>query len=75
MKRRYKIAILLCALLIAYPLSIGPMGMVLHADVDHPAVGHFIYVVYYPLMYADDHCVPFRMAFQWYLDLWWPPTQ
>jgi len=72
MKPSHLFSALLCALILAYLLSIGPARMLLsrnHRDTTPP---QWVVDFYAPLEYAYDHSQPIANAFDWYSDLWLP---
>jgi hypothetical protein len=52
-------------LLVAYPLSVGPVAKV--AGPDPPAV---LWAIYAPLSYLNDHSQPVKSFFDWYAKVW-----
>jgi len=70
-----KVAAVLCFLLLAYPLSLGPVirhnRMTMTLDEFPP---EWQEVVYGPLATLRNKCRPFNLALNWYLDFWiFPP--
>ena len=53
-------------LLLAYPLSIGPVALA-YKDKHVP---NFVYAVYEPLDYVCSHSSPVKRVMVWYLHLW-----
>jgi len=70
MKPRHLIPALLCALLIAYPLSVGPVMMSFERD--NPSVSGLLRIrhFYFPLIWASEHCQPIGDSLEWYVRLW-----
>jgi len=73
MKPRHLIPALLCALMIAYPLSEGPVKR-FYMDPENFGVPLSVWNFYNPV---DEACLSCPIFFQrvhfWHLDLWMPP--
>jgi hypothetical protein len=54
------------ALLLAYPLSIGPVALAYKNDTPP----NFVHVVYWPLAYLTTHSAMANRAIFWYIQLW-----
>lgn len=67
--RRY-IASLLCALLLAYPLSMGPVARI--QTLRHPGEGtpHWFFILYYPVLKAAEPFPTVGEIIQGYVELW-----
>jgi hypothetical protein len=67
MKQRYPIPALLCALLVAYPLSLGPVAM-LYVGGEPPKLLLDLYV---PLNWVVRHSPEtLQETYTWYMELW-----
>jgi len=74
MKPRHLIPALLCALLIVYPLSVGPVGMLYNRHYPRGSVPTWAWI-YKPLEWACDHSGAFSGNVDWYLKLWGAENQ
>jgi len=68
MNYRAQIATILCALLLAYPLAVGPLARIYRVRPAPPA----LVTLYSPLRWLCDHVPAISIAFQAYLELWQP---
>ena len=64
-------------LLVAYPLSIGPVAWLgMHGYIpcvdesSIPSLDRFLIVVYWPLKVLSDNFDPFQRLTEWYVSLW-----
>jgi len=67
MKTRHLIPALLCALLIAYPLSIGPVDSFYYKRERFPS---WVGTLYFPLNWACAHSETLKGLYEWYIELW-----
>lgn len=70
MKPRHLIPALLCALLVGYPLSIGPVGWWYHKHYARGSTPPGWVVIYGPLDWAVDHSTTLGKAMDWYGQMW-----
>jgi hypothetical protein len=71
MKRSYVIvATILFAILVIYPLSVGPVLM-LNGRYNHGDEPSWS-AIYFPLFWACDHSEALTSALQWYVEKWMP---
>jgi hypothetical protein len=59
----------LIAVLVLYPLSVGPAGVV-YSKVHNRIFRRIFWATYAPLLWAGDHCDPVAVAIIKY-DRWW----
>jgi hypothetical protein len=69
MKPRHFIPALCLFLLLAYPLSFGPVVRH-HQIIQNHGETHTIFLIYRPLFWFCGACRPFGDAFQVYMKLW-----
>jgi hypothetical protein len=69
-KRRTKIVASLLLVLVAYPLSIGPMAWVQGKGVLPDTVVDFLIVTYTPLEYVASQSLLTAMLLMAYIDFW-----
>ena len=70
MKPRRLIAVVLCALLIAYPLSFGPVVAGYYKGTAHPP--RWMEGFYVPIGWLCSHSDTVNAVFTWYMWLWIP---
>ena len=59
------------ALLLAYPLSVGPVGwLAVHVISPGSSRPGWFYSLYLPLIWLDAHSPAFRSFIEWYGKLW-----
>jgi len=64
-------AVVIVLMLIAYPLSVGPVGWLLGKfDLSLGTFVSIMGVLYYPLLWLADKSDWFRGVFDWYINLW-----
>ena len=70
MKPRYLILALFLILLVAYPLSMGPVSRI--QTMRHPgeAPPRWFFALYYPILRAAKPFPEANDIIQWYIDLW-----
>jgi len=74
MKASRMAAIVLVVLVLAYPLSIGPVARY-HCGAnpdDSKPWSNTEKAIYSPITFACEHCTPIQKALTWYSDLWLP---
>jgi len=71
MKPRHLIPAVLCALLIGYPLSLGPAARFIRLNYPYVPAPKWV-VVYTPLQRICEHVPPLDDAMRWYVGLWLP---